>query len=84
MITTLKPMEEITTEQAVQHLQKVLSEDPDYRYGWQANIAMAFYDECQKYMGLGYNLVDADIHKIANDAANRFLDILLLNIDEVP
>ena len=83
MITTLKPME-ITTEQAVQHLQKVLSEDADYRYGWQSNIAMAFYDECMKYIDMGYNLQKADIHKIANDAANRFLDVLLLNIDELP
>ena len=81
--TTLKPME-ITTEQAVQHLQNVLATDPDYRYGWQANIAMAFYDECMKYLDMGYNLQKADIHKIANDAANRFLDVLLLNIDEKP
>ena len=74
----------ITTEQAVIHLQKALQDDPGYYYGWQSNIAMAFCDEYQKYAGLGYNLTNEDIHKIANDAAKRFLDILLLNIDEKP
>jgi len=73
-------MEAITTEQAVQHLQRVLKDDDEYRYGWQSNIAMAFYDEYQKQKSLGYTIEDHNIHEIANKAANRFLDILLLNV----
>lgn len=48
--------------------------DEDYRRSWQANIAMAFYDQYfwneQEYKN--HN----DIHDIANKAADNFLNLL--------
>lgn len=42
-------------------------------YSWQSNIAMAFYDEMD-----GYGIVPTEtLHKIANDAAKRFLNRLI-------
>jgi hypothetical protein len=70
----------MTTEEAVTHLQKALSEDKEYYYGWQSNIAMAFKDEYHKQKALGYTIEDKNIHEIANAAAVRFLDILMINI----
>lgn len=43
-----------------------------FYYSWQANIAMAFVDEMD-----GYGLIEKSLlHKVANDAAKRFLDLL--------
>lgn len=50
-----------------------LRRDPEYYYAWQANIAMAFkdeYNECTGYKN------KEDIHKIANNGAKRFLNLL--------
>lgn len=74
---------EITTQQAVEHLQKALREDPEYYYGWQANIAMGFKDEYHKRTALGHHIDGQTIHEIANDGARRFLDILLLKIERI-
>jgi hypothetical protein len=68
----------MTTEEAVKHLTQELKKDPSYRIGWQANIAMAFYDSAYQYRktkNVKY-LSMVDIHKIANDAANNFLNLL--------
>jgi len=73
----------MTTEEAVLHLQKALKEDPGYYYGWQANIAMAFKDEYHKRAALGHHIDGETIHEIANDAAKRFLDLLLLHIERI-
>jgi len=62
------------TEQAVKHLCEKLSEDEDFYYGWQSNIAMAFLDE---YTALVDNPNITEIHKLANKAAKRFLDNLI-------
>lgn len=43
--------------------------DVDYRRAWQANIAMAFYDAYRQYP-------NEDLHKVANIAADHFLDLL--------
>lgn len=73
----------MTTKEAVTHVCGELKNDIDYRRGWEANIAMAFYD-CthwyKKETGKRY-LTMVDIHKIANRAANHFLDILMRNRD---
>jgi hypothetical protein len=76
----------MTTEEAIKHLVTTLKEDKGYYYGWQANIAMSFYDEYQKqaqernYIDLG----KLDIHEIANKGALRFLDLLCRdNIEEI-
>lgn len=68
----------MTTEEAVKHLTQKLKNDPSYRIGWQSNIAMAFYDRAYQYRKgkkIKY-LSMVDIHKIANDAANSFLNLL--------
>ncbi len=49
---------------AIKILKHTLKDDSDYYMGWQANIAMAIYDEFNH---------EIDIQK-ANDSARRFLD----------
>ena len=69
-------MEKIKNNQSpIKDLVKALKKDKDYYYGWQANIAMAFYDNmrwskkrCPSHK---------DLHKISNDAAKYFLDLLI-------
>ena len=50
----------MTTKEAMNHLRKVLKEDPEYAWSWHCNIAMAAFDE-----GLD--------HEHANKAAGRFM-----------
>lgn len=72
---------EITTKEAMEQLIKELKEDPQYYYSWQANIAMAFKDA---YDWEWKNLNEfregvpekPSIHKVANDAAKNFLNLL--------
>lgn len=60
---------------AVKVLKKSLKEDSEYYYGWQANIAMSFYDE---FMKLDRKLITKkNLHTVSNDAAMRFLNNLL-------
>lgn len=64
----------MTTKDAVQKLTSELKKDAQLRDGYKANIAMAFYDECVK------NQTDDDLplellHKIANTAADNFLNL---------
>lgn len=61
-------MSEITTKQAMDHLSKVLKEDPEYAYGWHSNIAMSVYDSSD---GICYD----HAHIIGNDAASRFMKL---------
>ncbi len=51
-----------------------LKKDPEYYYGWQSNIAMAFYDVFKgtSDVAIGYQ----ELHRISNEAAKRFLDQL--------
>ena len=52
---------------------KAIKEDEGYRIGWQANIAMAFYDE--------YNKSNSDtIINISNRAADNFLRLLTRDV----
>ncbi len=53
-----------------------LKKDPDYYYGWQANIACAFQDE---YYRPTLEVEERDIHKISNNAAKYFLDMICKN-----
>jgi len=68
----------LTTKEAVEILVKSLQLDPGYRYGWQANIAMAFVDEFQRSKFLD-QVPYCEIHKIANKAADNFLDLLCMD-----
>ena len=70
----------MTTKDAINHLSEEFKNDPAYRQGWEANIAMAFYDTARQYRkkaGRKY-LTLVDIHRIGNQAANNFIDNLSL------
>lgn len=54
-------------EDAIKVLTEAIKTDTEYRRGWQANIAMAFKDECRKI---------GNLHTEANSAATRFLSHL--------
>ena len=63
---------------AVGALIKALSEDKSegsYYYSWQANIAMAFKDEWERYDEKGYCKKE-HLHMVANNAAKNFLNML--------
>jgi hypothetical protein len=51
---------------------KQLREDKEYYIAWQSNIAMAFQDAMTH---AGYRF--PDLHKLANEAADDFLDNLM-------
>jgi len=59
--------------EAVKILVKALNKDPDYRRSWKANIAMGFKDAYSE---------EKTIHEIANEGADRFLNILTGDLDE--
>lgn len=58
----------------IKELVKALKKDKSYYYSWQANIAMQFQDEYHR--AKGYKNRDK-IHKISNNAAKAFLDLLI-------
>ncbi len=71
----------MTTEEAIAHLTDKLKTDPGYRYGWQSNITTAFCDAAARYKkqsGKVY-LSAVDIHRVANEAANDFINQLCKN-----
>ncbi len=75
-------------EDAVRVLTEALVKDPGYRMSWQANIAMAFkdlYDSEEYPKPYGDHDPNADlapdyIHKIANTAADNFLNLLCRDV----
>ena len=66
---------------AITILISALNEDKSegsYYYSWQANIAMAFKDEYERF---NPHMKDGNkeiIHRIANNAAKNFLDMLCI------
>ncbi len=63
----------MTTKQAISVLRQALKNDEGYKQGWIANIAVSMQD-AYEYA----NPEDKkDIHKISNDGAKRFIDLLL-------
>jgi hypothetical protein len=68
--------QEITIQQAVARVVRALKEDADYRYGWQANIAVQFQDSWNRLMKTDLGAGDPAIHALSNEAANNFLDLL--------
>lgn len=67
---------------AVLEVTEAIKADPDLYIAYQANIAMAFYDEAHKYKksietDIGdYEMIEFnDLHELANNAAKRFLDL---------
>ena len=82
----------MTVTEAAQFLMNALREDKtegSYYYAWQSNIAMAFYDEYNVakekwHIENPYIQFMPDIHKIANDAAKRFLDSFCSQPESTP
>ena len=56
-------------QNAMRDLTKALMEDPEYAYGWHANIAACVYDECD------FDEQDYHIHQLGNAAASRFMKL---------
>lgn len=65
-------------EKAMDYLTEKLKSSEDYYYGWQSNIAMAFFDEARRQYPESICFIqDETLHKIANDAAKNFLNNLI-------
>lgn len=56
----------------IKKLVEALKKDKGLYYGYQSNIAMAFYDEAK-----GQGIPQVKLHKIANNAAKNFLNLLI-------
>lgn len=64
-------------EKALRVLVKHLQNDTEYRYGWQANIAMAVMDVIRdKRRKKRVPLSNAELHQAVNVGAQNFLDLL--------
>lgn len=65
-------------KKAVETLVAAFEKDAGFRYSYQANIAMAFVDECARHQERTgkKHLSRQEIHEIANLAADRFLTML--------
>lgn len=62
---------------AVKTLTKALKKDPSFFNAYQANIAMQFKDEYARKRRTKSYMNSQDIHKIANKAAQSFLNLLI-------
>jgi hypothetical protein len=71
-------MNDNTIKQAVDTLTDAFKTDADFRYAYQANIAMAFVDEFRRHQKeSGRKHVNySDLHTVANTAADNFLTLL--------
>lgn len=67
----------MTAPEAVAHLCKELKADPGYFEGWQANIAMSFYDAC-----INAGIKFPQLQELANKAAHNFLCQLMYKPNE--
>ena len=59
---------------AVGLLVRTLKKDTNYYRTWKANIALAFYDEYCRTKGYKSRAI---LHKIANQSADNFLQLLM-------
>lgn len=59
---------------ATKVLTDAIKKDKELKYGYKANIAMAFKDEYARKSREKNHLNKEDIHEIANQAADNFLD----------
>jgi hypothetical protein len=64
----------------IEKLVKALKEDENYYFGWQANIAMAFFDEMNRKAKRKPSR--EDLLKISNQAAKNFLNLLIGEVDK--
>ena len=61
-------------QKAFDAVMKEIANDCEYRNTWQANIAMAIYDEYNRCIMKEHKHID--FHKVCNDGASNFLDLL--------
>lgn len=69
-----------TVSQAIDRLIKALKEDEGYWDSWKANIAMSIHDEWYSQDWSKVKGTDAEgelIHKVFNNGAERFLQLLV-------
>jgi len=71
----------ITIADAVTCLTNALRDDPDYFMTWQANIAMAFVDECCRHPTKPSR---TKMHGMANTGAINFLNMLISQGEPAP
>jgi hypothetical protein len=57
-------------------LVRALNKDQGYRISWEANLAMAFFDNYRWHMKGKRRPSRVDLYDIGNKAANYFLDLL--------
>jgi hypothetical protein len=71
---------DIFNKNSIGHAMKILinalKTDESYRIGWQANIAMVFKDEFTRTNPDLKSTSDYELHIIANQASNNFLNLL--------
>jgi len=68
----------MNTEEAFKVMQQAMADDSpseggSYAHSWHCNIAMSCYDAMIKEWGDVGDIIHEDIHRIANDAASRFM-----------
>lgn len=63
---------DFNTKKGMQLVCELLRKDEAYYNAWKANIAVAFQDVAREE-GI---VTEANIHKISNEAADRFLKLL--------
>ena len=63
----------------IKDLVNKLKKDSDFYYAYQSNIAVKFQDEYKKFKNKSNNKKPNfdDIHYISNEAAKKFLDLLI-------
>ena len=66
---------EMITRFAVWWLIRQLKKDKDFRYGYEANIAMTIYDNVNKYFPLTIETKSPTLHEFCNICANDFLNL---------
>lgn len=72
-------------KEAIEIICKELRTDKGYYDSWQANIAMAFFDEYRKQADACPTILDTgtlDFHQISNDAAHNFLKLLTMKRED--
>lgn len=61
-------------KKAIDVLREAFTNDPSYAHSWHCNIAMASYDAMGDDDGME-SLPHNQRHKVANDAASRFMKL---------
>lgn len=72
----------MNTKDAIDHLREDLSKDKSegsYYHTWQANIAMCFYDECERFRKANHkkSITPRQFAEVGHNAAKNFIDLLI-------